>query len=93
MLSHRDLLRNITCYLFIIYILNLFTLPILVLISIITILMCVINHIYYDSPILILSFDNYITLSALREHLTTTTICQLLLKNIKRQLHHHFARP
>ena len=38
-----------------IYILNLFTLPILVLISIITILMCLINRIYYGSPILLLS--------------------------------------
>ena len=39
-----------------IYILNLFTLPIIVLISITTILMCLINHIYYGSPILLLSF-------------------------------------
>ena len=39
-----------------IYILYLFTLPILVLINIITILMCLINRIYYGSPILLLSF-------------------------------------
>ena len=39
-----------------IYILNLFTLPILMLISIITILMCLINHVYYGSPLLLLSF-------------------------------------
>ena len=39
-----------------IYILNLFTLPIFVLISITTILMCLINRIYYGSPILSLSF-------------------------------------
>ena len=37
-------------------ILNLFTLPILVLISIITILMCLINHMYYGSLVLLLSF-------------------------------------
>ena len=64
MLSHfvlsKNILRNIAClfiilgYLFII--LNFFTLPILVLISIITILMCLINRIYYGSPILLLSF-------------------------------------
>ena len=62
MLSHcvlsKNLLRNITClfiYYFrvLIYILNLFSLQILVLISIITILMCLINHIYYGSPILL----------------------------------------
>ena len=39
-----------------IYILNLFTLPILVQIRVITILMCLINRIYYGSPILVLSF-------------------------------------
>ena len=39
-----------------IYILNLFTLHILVLISITTIIMCPINRIYYGSPILLLSF-------------------------------------
>ena len=38
------------------YILNVFTLPILVLMSIITILMCLIYRIYYVSPILLLSF-------------------------------------
>ena len=41
---------------YILYILNLFTLPILELISFITILMCLINHVYYGSPILLLSF-------------------------------------
>ena len=58
----KNLLRNITC-LFIylifrvfIYILNLFTLPILILISITTVLMCLINRIYYGSPFLLLSF-------------------------------------
>ena len=62
MLPHCVLSRNITClfiYLLfrvLIYILNLFTLPILVLISIITILMCLINRIYYGLPILFLSF-------------------------------------
>ena len=39
-----------------IYILTLFSLPILVLISITTILMCLINCICYGSPILLLSF-------------------------------------
>ena len=39
-----------------IYILTLFTSPILVLISIITILMCLINRIYYGSSILLLPF-------------------------------------
>ena len=34
-----------------IYILNLFTLTIVVLINVITILMCLINRIYYSSPI------------------------------------------
>ena len=66
MLSHcvlsKNFLRNVTClfiYLLfsvLVYILNLFTLPILELISIITILMCLINGIYYGSPILLLSF-------------------------------------
>ena len=39
------------------YILNLFSLPILVLISIIAILMCLINRICYGSPILFLSMS------------------------------------
>ena len=39
-----------------IYIHNLFTLPIVVLISIITILMCLINRMYYGSPILLFLF-------------------------------------
>ena len=65
MLSHcvlsKNLLINIT-YLFIyyfrvlIYLLNLFTLPILVVIGIIIVLMCLINCIYYGSLFLLLSF-------------------------------------
>ena len=56
MLSHcvllKNLLRNSTClfiYYFRVlsYILNIFTLPVLVLISIITMLMCLINRTYY----------------------------------------------
>ena len=59
MLSHcvlsKHLLRNITC-LFINCLEHLFTYTILGLISIITILTCLINRIYYGSPILLLSF-------------------------------------
>ena len=63
MLSHcvlsKNLLRILLAYLLfrvLIYILILFTLPILVLISIIKILMCLINRIYSGSPTLLLLF-------------------------------------
>ena len=58
----KNLLRNITCvFIYLLFrelidIFNLFTSHILVLISIIAILMCLINRIYYGSPILLLSF-------------------------------------